>query len=325
MYYGGVRRADENRRASSVAVWASLGAGGAFEALTVPEVENKAAWAISPWKEDPYHTAVYLAQFAVPVIALLIAARLLTRDALTESDRAQQTVRAAGVMMALTGLTLAFEWAAVIDDANPLPRGVWTSLQVGGLAVVTAGAAGAVVALVRCRQPRGSSARWRNDWLGDIVLSVGQIPVLRRWATPRGVAWVRSHATTVFVALSALAGLTITTAQAIGERITDPVIITWFLIVVTGSGLAFCVISNAIAGFIARPRRTRARGITETSVVAGCVATLIAIAFHDSLWSVLAVGPLTTAALVSLTVGAGVLVSLATAALLVARSPKTWR
>lgn len=56
-----VRRGDENGRAASLAVWTSLGTGGVFEALTVPEIENKAAWAISPWKEDPYHTAVYLA------------------------------------------------------------------------------------------------------------------------------------------------------------------------------------------------------------------------------------------------------------------------
>jgi hypothetical protein len=47
---------------------------------------------------------------------------------------------------------------------------------------------------------------------------------------------------------------------------------------------------------------------------------LIAIAFHDSLWSAFTAGPLTTAALVSLTLGAGVVVSLASAALLLARA-----
>jgi hypothetical protein len=50
---------------------------------------------------------------------------------------------------------------------------------------------------------------------------------------------------------------------------------------------------------------------------------LIAIAFHDSLWSAFTAGPLTTAALVSLTLGAGVVASLATAALLLARAPRT--
>ena len=316
-----VQRVDANRSTSSAAVWASLGTGGVFEALTLPEIENKAAWAISPWKEDPYHTAVYLAQFAVPVLALLIVLRLLTGGALTEPDRSQQTVRAAGVMMALIGLALAFEWAAVIGGANPSPWGPWTSLQVGGLAVVSVLAVAAAVLLVRCRRPRGSSAEWRNDWLGDVVLVCGRIPVLRHWATPEVVAWVRGHAMTVFVALSAIAGLAITSAQAIGEGTADPVIIIWFMIVETSSNLAFCVISNAIAGFIARPRRTRARNITETSVVAGCLATLIAIAFHNSLWSAFTAGPLTASALVSLTLGAGVVMSLATAALLLALRP----
>lgn len=255
------------------------------------------------------------------MLALLIMLRLLTRDALTEPDRAQQTVRAAGVMMALIGLTLAFEWAAVIGGANPSPPGAWTSLQVGGLAVVSVLAVWGPVLLVRCRRPRGLSAQWRSDWLGDVVLVCRRIPVLRNWATPEIVAWVRGHAMTVFVALSALAGLAITSAQAIGEGMTDPVIIIWFMIVATSSNLAFCVISNAIAGFIARPSRTRARSITETSVVAGCLATLTAIAFHNPLWSVFTAGPPTTAALVSLTLGAGVVVSLATAALPLARQP----
>src|ERR1019366_7271025 len=158
-----VQRVDENRRASSVAVWTSLGTGGVFEALTVSEIENKAAWAISPWKEDPYHTAVYLAQFAVPVLALLIVLRLLPRGALAEPDRAQQTVRAAGVMMALIGLTLAFEWAAVIGGANPSPWGAWTLLQVGGLAVGSVLAVGAAARLVR--QMAGRLARRRRPRL----------------------------------------------------------------------------------------------------------------------------------------------------------------
>src|ERR1022692_886824 len=142
-----VQRAGGNRRASSVAVWTSLGTSGVLEALTVSEIENKAAWAISPWKADPYHTAVYLAQFPVPVLALLIVLRLLTRGALTEPDRAQQAVRAAGVMVALIGLTRAFEGAAVIGGANPSPWGAWTSLQAGGLAVVSVLAVGAAVLL----------------------------------------------------------------------------------------------------------------------------------------------------------------------------------
>ena len=39
--------------------------------------QDKTAWAASPWREDPYHTVVSLAQFAVPMFALVIALRLL--------------------------------------------------------------------------------------------------------------------------------------------------------------------------------------------------------------------------------------------------------
>lgn len=314
---------DESRWVTSVAVWASLGAAGVFECLTVPEVQDKAAWAISPWKEDPYHTAVYLAQFAIPVLALLILLRLLTPCALGEPDRAQQTVRAAGAMIAVVGLTSAFEWAAVIGRANPVPAGAWVSLQIGGLAAVCVLAMLASVLLGRCRWPRGSAARWQHDWLSDVVLLCRQIPVLRRWAGPQLVTWVRRHAMSVFVGLSALAGLVITGAQALGEDTTDPVIIVWFLIVETSSNLAFCLISNAVAGFIARPPRTLGRSITETSVVAGSLATLVAIAFHDSLWPAFTTGPLTTTGLVSFTLGAGVAVSFVTAVLLHARPPRT--
>ena len=61
-----------------------------------------------------------------------------------------------------------------------------------------------------------------------------------------------------WAAVIGLAGLVITSAQAIGEGTTDPVLIIWLMIVETSSNLAFCVISNAIAGFIARsPARAR--------------------------------------------------------------------
>ena len=44
------------------------------------------------------------------------------------------------------------------------------------------------------------------------------------------------------------------------------------------------MVSNAVAGFIARPPRTRLRRIAETSAVVGCVAIHVAIAFRDALW-----------------------------------------
>ena len=193
-------------------------------------------------------------------------------------------------------------------------------MQVGGLVVTSVLTVAVMMLLVRCRRRGGSSVRWQHDRLGDVVFVCRRIPVLRRWAGPQAAAWARRRAMTVFVVLSVLAGAVFTGFQAIGEGWTSPLLIAWMLIAETASNLAFCVISNAVAGFIARTPRTRPRRIAETSVVAGCLAILVAIAFHDALWSALGTGPLTVPSLVALTLGAGLAASLATAALLLARA-----
>ncbi|HEX3955022.1 MAG TPA: hypothetical protein VHZ03_00145 [Trebonia sp.] len=309
---------DEIGRASAAAVLASLGAAVVFEALTVPATQDTTVWAASPWKEDPYHTVVSLAQFAVPMLALVIALRLLAWRAPGGPDRAQQAVRAAGAMTALIELTLAFEWAAVIGRMRAWSWGPWTSVLVIGLVVASVLNVAVMALLVRCHRGRGSFGRWRHDWLGDVLFVCRRIPVLRRWASPDVAAWARRRAMTVFVVLSVLAGAVFTGFQAIGERWTDPLLIAWLLIVETTSNLAFCVISNGAAGFIARPPRTRLRRIAEASVVAGSLAILVVIAFHDALWQAFAAGPLTSEGLVALTLGAGLATSLVTAAVLLA-------
>ena len=57
-------------------------------------------------------------QFAVPMLAAVIALRLLAWRAPGGQDRARQVVRATGMMTALIGLTLVFEWAAVAVGAH---------------------------------------------------------------------------------------------------------------------------------------------------------------------------------------------------------------
>lgn len=310
---------DDSGRASSAAVRASLGAAAVFEALTVPETQDKTIWAVSPWREDPYHTAVSLTEFAVPMLMLVIALRLLAWRAPGGPDRAHQTARAAALMTAMIGLTLACEWAAVIGETSSPSRGAWTSVLIGGLVVTSVLTVAVTVLLVRCRRQRGAPGRWQHDWLGDVVFVCRRIPVLRRWTGPDTAAWARRRAMTVFVALSVLAAAAFTGFQAIGERWTDPLLIAWMLIAETAANLAFCVTGNAVAGFIARPPRTRPRRTAEASVVTGCLAILVAVAFHDALWSALGAGPLTSPALAALTLGAGLATSLVTAALLLAR------
>ncbi|MEU6555220.1 hypothetical protein ABZ915_33825 [Streptomyces sp. NPDC046915] len=305
----------ENGRAALVVVSASLGTAGVFEALTLLATQDKTVRAASPWQDDPYDVVVSLAQFTVPMLALVIALRLLAWRVPGGADRARQTVRAAGAMTTLIGLTVVSEWAAVI--AKTLAPGTWPSVLISGLVACSLLTAVSAVLLVRSRRRRDPSGRWRYDWLGDAVFVCRRIPVLRRWAGPDAAAWVRRRAMTVFVTLSTLAAAAITGAQAVGERWTDPLLTAWFLIVVATSNLAFCVISNAAAGFIARPPCSRRRRIAEASLVAGCIAISVATAFRDALWPAFGTGSLTSVpAVAALTLGAGLATSMVTALLL---------
>ncbi|MGV4988572.1 hypothetical protein ACVB8X_37740 [Streptomyces sp. NRAIS4] len=312
----------ENGRASSAVVWASLGAAGVFEALTVLETQDKTVRAASPWQDDPYDVVVSLAQFAVPMLALVIALRLLVWQAPGGAERVRQTLRAAGAMVTLVGLTVVSEWVAVIGRTPAASSGTWVSVLIGGLVVNSVLTGAVAVLLVRGHRGHGSADPWRHDWLGDAVFLCRRIPGLRRWVGPDAAVWVRRRAMTVFVTLSTLAAAALTSAQAIGERWTDPLLIAWFLVVAATSTLAFCVISNTVAGFVARPPRTRPRRIAEASAVAGCVTISVATAFRDALWPVFGTGSLTSVpALAALTLGAGLVTSLVTAALLLACFP----
>jgi hypothetical protein len=316
-----MERADENERVSPAVILASLGVTGLFGALTVLATQDKSVRAVSPWQEDPYDAVVSLCELAVPMLALVILLRLLAWRAPGSSDRAQQTARAAGAMITLVVLTLVAEWAAVIGGVNDSVWNGWTSVLIGGLVVNSILIEGVVALLWRGRRPRGSSRRWRHDWLGDVVLLCERTPVLRRWAGPEVVAWVRRHATTVFVTVSLLAAIGITGLQAVGEQWTNPLLIAWMLVVELTSYLAFCVISNAVAGFIARPPRTRLRRVAETSVVIGCVAIQVTVAFRDALWP--GSKPLASVpALAVFTLGAGLVAGLVTAGLLLARTSR---
>lgn len=248
---------------SRAAVLAGSANAGVFEVLTLLATQDETVWSASPWREDPYHTAVSLAALAVPVIGGLILLRLLVWSAPGAVDRARQTVRATGVMTALIGGTLLAEWAGVA--VNGASWRSWTATLLSGLIVTSALAVAVTALLRRCRRPSG---RWRNDWLGDITLLAARIPLLRRWAGPPVAEWVRQHALAVFSGLSVSAAAVVTAFQAVGERWTDPVLILWLLAAVTAAGIAFCLIGNAVIGFVARPASDRTRRIAEAALVA---------------------------------------------------------
>lgn len=297
------------------AVAASLGAAAVFEVLTVLETQDQAVRAASPWRDDPYNTAVSLAVFTVPALALLIGLRLLAWWCPGGYDRGRQLLRAAAVMTALAGLTAACEWAAVAVRAH---RSSWsgrTGLLIAGLAAQTLLLAVAVALLARRRRPRGYPAGWQHDWLADVTEACALIPVVRRWPARRAAGWVRRHAMRVFAAASLLAAAGVTGALAVGERWTSPLLIGWAVTAETAAFLAFCVISNAVACFIARPPRSPARRAAEAAVVSGGVAVQLAIAFHDPLWHLVRGRPLASASdLAVLTLGPGAAAALAAAA-----------
>lgn len=262
----------------------SLVAAGLFEALTVFATQDKTVRAVSPWQDDPYDAAVSLCQFAVPMLAAVVLLRLPVWRAPGGPDRAQQTARAAGAMLALVALTLVAEWAAVIGRVGHADWNGWTSFLIGGL-VANSLLTGFVMALLwRGRAPRGSSGRWSHDWLGDVLLLGARAPVLRRWARPEVADRVRRHALAVFTTASLVAATGITAAQAIGERWTDPLLATWMFAVELTAFLTFCLLTNAVAGFLARPPRPRGWRVAETSFVVGAVATHLVAAFRNALW-----------------------------------------
>jgi hypothetical protein len=294
---------------------ASLCTAVVFEALTVFATQDKTVRAASPWQDDPYDVFVSISLFTVPMLALVIGLRLLAWRAPGGQDREQQTIRAAGALTALIMLTVVFEWAALLDGAHAADRNGWTAVLTAGLVATSILTLVLTVMVVLGRAPRGSARRWQTDWLGDVLVVCQRVPVLRRWAQPELADWVRRQAMAVFVILSFFAAVVIIGALAHGEHWTDPLLIGWALAIETSSNLVFCIISNAVAGFIARPPRTRLRRRVETAVVVGCIAAQITTAFRDAIWGALGRGAVTAVTtLVGLTIGAGVAVFLLTLA-----------
>jgi hypothetical protein len=294
-----------NARDLSLIVF-GLGGGIVFELVTVPETQVRTIHAVSPWREDPYHTVVSLTQFVVPMLVTVTALRLLVWGAPGKEDRAHQMLRAVAVLVALMALSAGFEWAALAAGARGVAWRGWAGLLIAALAVVSVITVVLAVLLVSALRARVNGGESRQDWLGDLVLLCTRMPVLRGPAIAQLAAWIRRHALLVFSGLSVLLGAAEISGMIFKEHWTDPLLISWAIVVLTGANLAFCVISNAIAGFVDRPPRRRAQRVAETAAVVGSVTMLAAVAFHDEIWRLGARHPLdSVAALVVLTVGPG--------------------
>jgi hypothetical protein len=193
---------------------------------------------------------------------------------------------------------------------------------ISGLVIVSVLSAVVAGLLIRGRLPRRAPGPWEHDWLADVITTAQRIPVMRRLARPEIAPWARRRAVGVFVVLSLFAAVIIVGGLAYGERWTDPMLLLWALTVQTTSILAFCFITNAVAGFIARPQRSRRTRIAEGSVLTGGVVIQAATAFHDELGRACGIGAVTTVpALAAITLSPGVIAALITAAVLWIRRP----
>jgi hypothetical protein len=284
-----------------------------FELATVLATDDKQVRAVSPWQDDPYDTVISMTQFTVPVLAVMVALRLAAWRAPGREDRAQQSIRAVVVLLAMVTLTAGCEWGAVVLGARRESWNGWTALLIASLAVVSALALLLAALLARAFQPRPAGG-WRQDWLGDLALLAAFLPGMRRRATGERVAWVRRHALLVFAVLSVLAGAAEISGMIIGEQWRDPVLISWAVLVATATDLTCCIIGNAVAGFIARPAPSRAQRVSEKAVAGGTLALLAAVAFHDQIWGLFTRQPLNSAgSLAGLTLGPGLAVAVVTA------------
>lgn len=312
----GIGPNDRPRRSLAVVV-AGLGTAVLFEALTLLATQDRTVRTASPWQDDPYDLVVGLAQFTVPMLALVTGLRLLAWRLPGGVDRVAQMLRAMVVLVALVGSTAVVEWVAVAAGAHSPLWMTWTGLLIAGLAVLSVLTVALSVVLVGSCRSYPVPGGWRQDWLGDAVMLCARLPLLRRWATPLVAAWLRGHAMRAFVASSLFAAVAMVGATAVNERWTDPLLIGWAAVVVTAANLAFCVTSNAVAGFICRPPRTPARQATETALVVGSVALQVAVAFRDTLWRVVSPDPLDSVPpLAAFTVGTGLVAFAGTAVIL---------
>ncbi len=72
-------------------------------------------------------------------------------------------LHAAGAMVALTGITVVFEWVAVIARTPPVSSTVWAPVLVSGLVVDSVLTTATAVPFVRGRRGRGPAGPWRHD------------------------------------------------------------------------------------------------------------------------------------------------------------------
>lgn len=282
---------------------ASIALATAFEGFLVLCTQDTAVMAVTPWQDDPYHAWVSLVVFALPMLLAVVALRSvgawLPWGLSSSPSRKRDLVKAGLVTTAFVGATALDCWLAVALQEHRSLWDVRTTWLLVALAVMTV----AVPAVVRLgvRDLQAMPRERDSDWVGDVL-------------PERLATWVRRHDRTVFLTASLVAAIGIIGALAYGERWTDPLLIAWALVVEVSCYYAFCVLTNAVLGFIERPQRDRR---TEHAVVVGSLAFQAAVALHNQLEPVVGFGsPDGVERLVQVTVLPGLLAFLVALAVL---------
>ncbi len=246
-----------------------------FEVFLVLCTQDKSLMAVTPWQDDPYHAWISLAVFAVPMLLVVTAVRAVGGRlpwGSGDGGRPRDLVKAGVLLTAFVGATAVVCWVAVVLREH---RSSWdgrTTLLLVALAALST--ASPAVAWLGVRDLSRLGRERRTDWVGDVL--------------PAALAaWVRRHDRGVFLGASAIAALVIVGALAVGERWTDPLLIGWALLVEVTCYYAFCVLTNAVLGFVDRPERDPQ---PERAVVLGSLALQVAVAFHGQLEPLAGIG-----------------------------------
>jgi hypothetical protein len=286
------------RPAAARALSATVTVAVAFSAFAVVTTQAKGIRAGSPWQDDPYDGVVSFTVFLVPALTLLIVARaaLNRRSASVPAFRAEQLLRAALVCVALVAATVVTDWLALALRAD---RPLWNSgtpWLIAALAVLTV-AVGAAVLLVlraRCRLPERERSGPDGDWLDDLPVLIDRLPPpVRRaagWSGRDSVrTFVREHIVAIAATASLAGSLLETTAQAVGEGWSSPLLFFTGVAIGAGGFFAFSMGANVVLR-LAVPRRaarTAALSDAHVAVVVGCLALPVAAVLRDSIWAAL--------------------------------------
>jgi hypothetical protein len=294
---GGQAAARAERRSAAAALLVTAVVAVAFTVFAAVTTQDKGVRAASPWQDDPYDGVVSFTLFLVPLLTGLGALRAVRwGERRGQRARLRQLVRAAVVCTTLVAATLGADWVAVAVGAE---RDAWngtTGWLTGALSVLTCLAAAGYAAGWRAlrRLPRPACGEGpEGDWLDDL-LRAGESLAGRLTGTPRQpaggtrvVRFVRGHVPATAAGLGLAAGLAITTAEAVGEGWTSPLLFLTGTAIGTGGFYALGILCNA-ALHVVRPTTTAPRTMLHRAghlaLLAAAAALPVAAVLRDDIW-----------------------------------------